>query len=110
MKQRPRFGYGQDINPVPLQIQGKSRPYPAPWWSCFQKNRAQGKTYAGSWGLYGYREEIVANGSGCNVRLICVRFGCFAQTIADPGLFGGSIIYQGHLFSKKDTYGKAVNV
>ena len=34
---------------------------------------------------------------------IGVRFGWFGWNIEGPGLPGGSIIYQGHLFFKKDT-------
>ena len=33
-----------------------------------------------------------------------VLFGWFGREIKGPGLPSGSIIYQGHLFSKKDTY------
>ena len=39
-------------------------------------------------------------------RAIGVLFGCFAKHIEGPGLPGGSIIYQGHLFSKRDSYGQ----
>ena len=37
----------------------------------------------------------------------CVLFGCFDRKIDGPGLPGGLVIYQGHLFPpKKDTYVK----
>ena len=40
-----------------------------------------------------------------NVLAIGVLFGCCGIKIDGPGLPGGSIIYQGHLFPLKDTYG-----
>ena len=39
---------------------------------------------------------------------IGVLFDSLAQKIEGPGLPGGSIIYQGHPSSKKDTYGSAL--
>ena len=35
---------------------------------------------------------------------IGVLFGWFGEQIEGPGSPGGSVIYQGHRFSKKDTY------
>ena len=49
----------------------------------------------------GYDYHVFFFLSKCRIPAIGVLFGCFGGAIDGPGLPGGFIIYQGHLFALK---------